>query len=368
VAEEFVDLYEVLELPVDADRNVLRKRINELYLEAQRNLDHRTFATRIRYQQLFEVTMPQARYILLDDGRRDEYDRLVHAYRAATHGTPIPDAAPKTAAPKVEEHVDASLPGESQVKVEPLPPVEVDPEQLAREREELWKKWKSGLEEALTVDETKPVKARSATTASPTAFSLQPETQAPTPPPSIQASIQPAPVATPVATPAAAPTPTPAPTPAPAAKPAARPKVDISFDFEQKAETAPAGAASGWTDTGTSDMELSEAEIEARRTEHRRRVMKELLVNVGLIWGSIGGLLVFIPGCALLVHLIGRYYPRNAKPLLQYNPNILWGIGAVIILTATYFASRELSKLMRRKRATEFALLSYEELMKKAKH
>ncbi|RYG75589.1 hypothetical protein EON80_00160 [bacterium] len=361
MAEEFVDLYEVLELPVDADRNVLRKRINELYLDAQRNLDHRTFATRVKYQELFEVTMPQARYILLDDGRRDEYDRLVHAYRSAKNGTPVPPSAPQpTPAPKVEVNPNDALPGESP-RVEPLPATPVDPEQLAREREELWKKWKSGLEDALSTEtETRP-KPRAATS-SPSSFSLQPEAPAPASasaqPQAIQAKIQPAP---------AAPAPAPA-APTPAPKAAARPKVDISFDFEKKeAAAAPEGAGSGWVDTGTSDMELNLAEIEQRRTDHRRQIMKDILVNVGLIWGTIGALIIFVPGFFGLVNTMGRYYPRNAAPLLKYNPNLLWGVGLTLIVVASYFASRELSKTMRRKKAQEFSFLSYEDLLKRVK-
>ena len=88
-------------------------------------------------------------------------------------------------------------------------------EQLAREREELWKKWKSGLEEALTVEGEDKPKARSATTASPSSFSSQP------------ASVGAAP-ATPKAAPAAAKA-----QPQAAPKTAARPKVDISFDFNK---------------------------------------------------------------------------------------------------------------------------------------
>jgi hypothetical protein len=383
VAEEFVDLYEVLELPVDADRNTLRKRINELYLDAQRNLDHRNFATRVKYQELFEVTMPQARYILLDDARRDEYDRLVHAYRNNKNGTPIPPSAPQAAsAPRAEVNPNASLPGDSGPKIEPLP-VEVDPEKLAKEREELWKKWKSGLEEALTTEsETRP-KARSAATASPTSFSLQPEAPAPaapTSPASIQAKIQPAPVETAPTpsspAPAAAPAPVaPAPTVAPAAaahKPVARPKVDISADFEQKAPAAPAAPAgpgvapapSGWVDTGTGELELTMAEIEERRNEHRRQIMKEMLVNVGMIWGSIGALIIFVPGFLIMVGTVGHYYPRNAPPLLKYSPNFIWIGGSIVILALSFFVAQALSKSMRRKRATQMAALTYEELLK----
>lgn len=366
MAEEFVDLYEVLDLPVDADRNTLRKRINELYLDAQRNLDHRTFATRVKYQELFEVTLPQARFILLDDGRRDEYDRMVNAFRAGKTGASIPPNAPEAAAsaPKVDNPNDA-LPGDNTPRIEPLPAPDIDPEQLAREREELWKKWKSGLEEALAADDHIRPKSRGATTSSPSSssFSFQtaPEaaaaTAAPTSPPSIQAKVQPAPVS--------APAPVTAATPAAPAKPAARPKVDISFDFDKKEETPAAAAPSGWVDTGTSELELTVAEIEQRRTEHRRQIMKEMLVNVGLIWGSIGALIIFVPGFFAMVATVGHYYPRNAPPLLKYSPNYIWIGGSIVILGLSYFVAQTLSKSMRRKRASEMAALTYEELLKR---
>lgn len=367
MAEEFVDLYEVLDLPVDTDRNTLRKRINELYLDAQRNLDHRTFATRVKYQELFEVTLPQARFILLDDGRRDEYDRMVNAFRGGKNGTSIPPNAPEAASsvPKVDNPND-TLPGDSAPRIEPIPAPDIDPEQLAREREELWKKWKSGLEDALAADDHVRPKSRGATTSTPTSssFSFQPAPEAaavtadPTSPPSIQAKIQPAPAPTP------APTPAPVAATAAPAKPAARPKVDISFDFEKKEETPAAAASSGWVDTGTSDLELTVAEIEQRRTEHRRQIMKEMLVNVGLIWGSIGALIIFVPGFWAMVATVGHYYPRNAPPVLKYSPNYIWIGGSIVILGLSYFVAQTLSKSMRRKRANEMAALTYEELLK----
>ena len=94
MTDEFVDFYEILELPLDADRSEVRKRISEIYIEAQRNLDHRNFNTRVHYQQLFEIILPQARYILLDEGRRDDYDRLVRASRGLAGDTRGTSAAP----------------------------------------------------------------------------------------------------------------------------------------------------------------------------------------------------------------------------------------------------------------------------------
>lgn len=352
MAEEFVDLYEVLELPVDADRNTLRKKINELYLDAQRNLDHRTFATRVKYQELFEVTLPQARYILLDDGRRDEYNRLVHAFRAAKNGTVVPPQnapAASTGGFSLEADPDSSIPGSSGSKIEPLPTVNVDPEQLAREREELWKKWKSGLEEALTTEGDDRPKARSATTAAPSSFSTQPA---------------PSTAAAPKAAPAAPPAPAPAQQAAP--KTAARPKVDISFDFKEN-DSSPGvvGAPVGVIELdGEGNPLPTAAEIEKRRTDHRRQIMKDLLVNVGLIWGAIGAAVVVVPGLIALIAFMGHYFPRNAAPLLKYSPNLFWTVGFILIGVIAFFVSRELSKSMRRKKASELSFLSYEDLLK----
>jgi hypothetical protein len=352
VAEEFVDLYEVLEMPVDADRNTLRKRINELYLDAQRNLDHRNFATRVTFQKLFEVTLPQARYILLDDGRRDEYNRLVHAFRATQNGTAVPQNAPTSSPSAVAIDPDASLPGQDGPRIDAIPTAVADPEQLAREREELWKKWKSGLEEALAADGDERPKTRAATTATPTSFSTQTSSPA-TPagePQSLQAKVQPAPAAPKAAAPAPS-------------KPAARPKVDISFDFGEKEAPAPAGAVVS-ARANNDEQQLSPAELDKRRTEHRRRIMKDLLVNVGLIWGSIGAAIAIIPGFALLVFAVGHFYPRNAPALLKFPSSIVWAVGLLIIGAAAFFISRTLSKNMRKKKAQELSFLTYEELLK----
>ncbi|PQV63240.1 hypothetical protein B1R32_11466 [Abditibacterium utsteinense] len=357
MAEEFVDLYEVLELPVDADRNTLRRRVNELYLDAQRNLDHRNFATRVKFQELFEITLPQARYILLDDGRRDDYDRLVYAFRATKNeGPPAPAAphlksAPATTSPSSpsEFALERPTPAAAEQRapaIEPLPQTEIDPAQLAQEREELWKKWKSGLEVALHTEGDKP-KSRAATTSAPTSFStVTPATAAP-------ATVTPAPAA-----PAAVAEPVEIP------KVAARPKVNVSFDFSENQESGSDAQAGDSSFQSAGESKLAAAEIEQRRTEHRRHLMKEVLVNVGLVWGIIGAAMVVVPGLIGLIAASGHYYPRGAQPLVALPSRAMWGGGVLVILVAAFFASRALSKSMRRKKATELALLPYEVLLK----
>lgn len=340
MAEEFVDLYEVLELPVDADRNTLRKRINELYLDAQRNLDHRNFATRVKYQELFEVMLPQARYILLDDARRDEYNRLVHAFRAVKNGTPPPAPAASGQGFALEQPASPAIPDSRAPKVEAIPTASVDPETLAREREELWKKWKIGLEEVLSTEADDKPKSRSAATNSPSSFSAQN-----VPVPASSAPVAPQ-------------TPTP--------KAAARPKIDLSFASEGQ-KPPQGGPSSGAMETGREQSEPVSQDIEKRRTQHRRAIMKELLVNVGLVWGSIGAAIILVPGLTVLIALMGHYYPRVGAPLLKFPSSIVWGAGFLLIGGLTYFVSQALSKAMRRKKAQELALLSYEELLRQSR-
>lgn len=85
--EEFVDLYKILEIPSTSNEAELRERVNKLYLEAQRNIDHHNFRKRFYYQQLYEVHLPQAHQLLLDPARRAEYDQYLEAFNK---GLPFP--------------------------------------------------------------------------------------------------------------------------------------------------------------------------------------------------------------------------------------------------------------------------------------
>lgn len=384
MAEEFVDLYEVLGLPLDAERGVLRKRINELYLDAQRNIDHRHFATRIKFQELFEVTLPQARYILLDDGRRDEYNRLVNTFRST--GVAGGGSVPAPATPVTEEiplvkggfslaNEEVAMASNTPL-IEPVPEASMDAAQLALEREELWKKWKSGLEAALTVDGGDKPKARGAVTSVPTSFSAvakpdvapAPTAQAPTAQaPTAEAPVAATPVAaTPVANPIQA---APAPNAAPGSTSKAPPrhKVEIDFNFGDsnapwRGDSAPAPGAEEIV--SEHKRQHTPEEIEARRVERRRQITKEILVNVGFLWSIIGALIIVVPGITLLIVATGHYYPRSAAPLLGYPSLYLWLGGLLVMGLAAFFASRELSKIMRRKKAIEISLLSYEEVLR----
>ena len=91
--DEFVDLYKILDISTTASEAELRERVNKLYLEAQRNIDHHNFRKRFYYQQLYEVHLPQAHQLLLDGNRRDEYNRFLDAFHK---GEPFPEDAGPT--------------------------------------------------------------------------------------------------------------------------------------------------------------------------------------------------------------------------------------------------------------------------------
>ncbi|HEX8238091.1 MAG TPA: hypothetical protein VF600_19285 [Abditibacteriaceae bacterium] len=136
-AQNFIDLYELLHLSPEIDSDTLRKHINQIYLEAQQNLDHRNAHKRLHFQQLFEIYLPQARHLLLDPARRAEYDRYLKAYRSGGSVETAPADAPQPRAPRVAYATSTQS---------SAAPQQIDAEKLAAEREALWAKWKSGLE------------------------------------------------------------------------------------------------------------------------------------------------------------------------------------------------------------------------------
>lgn len=142
----FIDLYDLLKLPTDVDNQALRKRINEYYLEAQQNLDHRNAKKRLHFQQMFEVYLPQARHLLLDPSRRAEYDRYVVAFRTGSNVVPL----------SAEEKAQVAA---STTSTDVLPEMtaqgEAESAVTAVKREELWNKWKLDLEKALQDEEAR---------------------------------------------------------------------------------------------------------------------------------------------------------------------------------------------------------------------
>ena len=315
VAEEFIDFYEVLELPLESDRNTLRKRINEKYLESQRNLDHRTFATRVKYQELFEMTLPQARYILLDEARRTDYDRLVVSMRALKSGGP-PQNAPAPVAPnpagtapgfRLKEEA-----GEAPT-INPLPGNPVDEAAIARERDELWRKWKSGLEQALV---------REAETEN-----------------------------------------NPKPAPSPTQTPAPR----ASASSTKAADSQPVVLTSLVDEEEEARERATIKEAEQRRANHKREILKDVLEGVGLKAMLIGAGAVIVPGVMAMLAFMTNYYPIGAAPKIAFPSGAAWALWLIVIALGAFFTARGLSKSMRRKAATELSALSYEELLKRSK-
>ncbi len=163
--DEFVDLYKILEVSPEADEATLKKRISEKYLEAQRNLDHRNAKKRLEYQQLYQIYLPEARHLLLDATHRAEYDRYWQAFRSGKAVAPL---APAAVSPASQAHLPSTDDG-----FHAMDGGEADPQKLAAQREQLWNKWKSGLE--LPAASPAPVASTRQSVAAPVAAVAEPE-------------------------------------------------------------------------------------------------------------------------------------------------------------------------------------------------
>ena len=73
-SSDFIDFYQLLGADHEATTTALRRRINDLYTEAQSNRDHRNPTKRKRYEALCEL-LPYCRIVLLDPDKRVRYDR-----------------------------------------------------------------------------------------------------------------------------------------------------------------------------------------------------------------------------------------------------------------------------------------------------
>ena len=360
MADEFVDFYEILELPLEAERSEVRKRISELYIEAQKNLDHRNFNTRVRYQQLFEVTLPQARYILLDDGRRDDYDRLVRASRAsagsasATSGDLTEQgAATERATGARARSAPSGMPGEvSNPNIGALPDVVPDPQAVEQEREELWNKWKSGLQSAMerevAKENAREIKTTVAAPTTPLADRIEAAQSGAPQPQSAAAS-----------------------TPALSKARSERPKVRFDFDEESPNASAPdAGAPVAGSESGVSPSAhvLSPQQIEERRVNQRREIIRAELENTGVKASFIGAAVVLVPGVVAMTIFMSTYYPPNKISELPLKSSAAaWLLWLVVLSGLAYGGAHLLSKSLRRKQALQLQLMSYEELLRHTK-
>lgn len=72
---QWLDFYALLDVPVSADEEAIRRRIGRVYAEAANNTEHRDLKLRVYFQSLVERVLPQARRVLLDPQWRAKYDR-----------------------------------------------------------------------------------------------------------------------------------------------------------------------------------------------------------------------------------------------------------------------------------------------------
>ncbi len=148
--DTFVDFYELLGLALSSTGSELRKAIGALYLEAQKNLDHRDRQKKLFFQQMYEVHLPRARYVLLDDKRRLEYDAHTRTFRA--------DRAQQKAVSEANKDAAVTKSAPTAFALATLQHAEIDdemaPEDVATRRETLWRHWQHGLETSVAAPQT----------------------------------------------------------------------------------------------------------------------------------------------------------------------------------------------------------------------
>lgn len=332
--DEFVDLYDVMDLPVDSDSETIRQRLNALYLEAQQNLDHRNAKKRLQYQQMYEIYLPQGCHLLLDPRRRAEYDLYLNAYRTGNKVAPA-------AAPAEESSYS---PGEiSTVEEPPIPgmaEVQVDPEVLAAEREDMWAKWKVGLESAESVSEvSESIPATG--------------TQAPS-------------VVTEATATAATARPTP-PTPRGYTAPTPRPRTAAGAPVPRSARPAP--RQPGFAGQKAQNFEAphkpdATGDMDKQREQQRYTLIKDAVQNAGLMWGAIYGGGIFFVGLIILFVSDNALKPRYPLGLTQTTFAL---IGFILILTIAAFGGVIARRKAKRRAVAQLSLLSTEQLMRRSR-
>lgn len=118
-ASDFIDFYQLLGADTEATTTALRRRINDLYTEAQSNRDHRNPTKRRRYEALCEL-LPYSRIVLLDPDKRARYDRYREQFEA---GTTVPSF--ENMMDEIAGRIDDDLSDNSDEKIG-LPGVEGD--------------------------------------------------------------------------------------------------------------------------------------------------------------------------------------------------------------------------------------------------
>lgn len=163
IPDNFVDFYEILQKPPTSTQTELRRQISALYLEAQKNLDHRNPQKKLFFNQIYENHLPRARYVLLDDKRRAEYDGHVRTFRddrAAQRAAAQRATAQNQIAPKNSQNSSANNTFDSNAfakkdaeegKLATKASTELDLAQLAAHRETLWQQWQESLDAATEI-------------------------------------------------------------------------------------------------------------------------------------------------------------------------------------------------------------------------
>lgn len=408
--DQFVDLYELLEVPPDADMGRLRERINKLYLEAQRNLDHHNFRKRFYYQELFEVHLPNAHQFLLDSAQRATYDRYLKAFKA---GEPFPtelEAEPEPEPGEAVEGLPAMMEGAeaSGTAVDVLPTRDTvegvmptadsvdtvlpttDESRIAHEsaaapgapsREELWKKWKSGLDHSIKEEESNgPRAAAGPATAKP--WKVPPAGKRPAPKP--QPTLKPAAPARPQpvpATPPKAARPAPVPTeppivrttpPAPASVPPVTAPAAPTVTPAVAVQPAPPRQATSAASAPIAAIKhkpwvgIDTKEIERRRDTKRRELIKQELQQAGTTWSLLSGIGVFAVGIALLLKMNDAMI-HAGQTTFGGSRAIITLVGAVIVIEAAVLGSRAVSRSVRRRVVATLSKMPYDELLRRCR-
>jgi curved DNA-binding protein CbpA len=352
--DDFVDLYEILELPTDAESETIRQRLNTLYLEAQQNLDHRNPKKRLQYQQMYEVYLPQARHLLLDSKRRAEYDRYLAAYHTG-----------HKVAPAAKSESEVSMPSISVVEEPPLPGMaEVDPAVLAAERENIWAKWKQGLElvdesEAESHTEPAPAAAEKITDSASSAAAAEAAAASTPAAPSVPpfARRRPAPPqrsggGRPVLPPRGAGKAAPARPTAPSSRPPGLSRTPgigtrgaISVDSEADAEAQ------------------REAERQQELEKQRYQITRDIVQNAGLLSGGAYAIGILVAGCVLLFLLMN--YMKKIP--LGLSSGTFAGLCLIVILAAAIFGGLTARRKAKQRTALELSLLPIEELLRRSR-
>jgi len=340
--DEFVDLYEVLELPVEADADKLRQRINELYLDAQRNLDHRNVQKRLRYQQLYELYLPQARHLLLDSERRAEYDQYLAAYRTRQAGGNVAAVKAPLTAPAEPESMDGELTAPAPPKTVSAKKVvrreeEEDPVKLAAEREQLWSKWKGSLERAFAEEGTIPDDGDAPLATSEASTSHSPRLSAQAPPAPV---VRTQPIArTQPAEPTRAATARPM---TPSAPPVTARPAPITY-AEPDAEYSPFA-------------QLHEQE--------RLDLIRSGIESAGIIRGFTVGIVLFLAGCVVIFGLDSWLSGAKQYPFGLTRPTFtIFSLCTVTVVSL--WCGWVASRAARRQASADLSCLSREELLRR---